>query len=278
MTGTSLPLASPISPFFPSHQSNTSGNRSPASLNSAAPSTSLTTTNSYVSPIQEEATFTSPPGAGAPNDLGFIPPYAPLSEPHELSLKRPLPPTRIPSSPAKVPNASMNEKGKQKSIDSETRPSVSSETSEFLSQSRSSNTSGRRPPTSSLNHPYHHHSNSGGNRAHRPPTLTASLLPFVNVRVINSHIKPNERNREIVTFTISVHLELPDNQISTKWSVDKKWSDVLNLDTVVKNKHSKLQSRKIANLPDKSLFKDHAPSKVDLRKVRAYLNTFRDKY
>ena len=277
-----LPLASPISPFFPSSH-NTSANRSPASNANVSPNPPSTASQASLfsdsaAPTTDDSTLashltSSQPLQMAPNGLGFTGPYGPTplapsdrGSERERPTEAPkrMPPTRIPSSPTKP-----MDKGKARSLDAETRPSVSSDASEALSQSRSS---GRRqqPPYPHVHQ--HHHSNSGSSRPLRPPpTLTASLLPFVTVKVVNSHIKTNERNRDIATFTISVLLDLPDSQGSTRWQVEKKWSDVLQLDSVVKGKHSRVQSKKIATLPDKSLFKDHAPSKVDMRKVGAFL-------
>ena len=105
--------------------------------------------------------------------------------------------------------------------------------------------------------------------------LNPALLPFLRIRVVNSHIKTNDKSREVISFSICVILDNPDSKSpSQKWYVEKKYSDVLALDQLVKAKHSRSQSRKIASLPDKSLFKDHAPSKVDLRKVCCFLSIF----
>lgn len=111
-------------------------------------------------------------------------------------------------------------------------------------------------------------SSSSKSRKEASITLNPALLPFLRIRVVNSHIRTNDRSREVISFSICVILDNPDaSSPSQKWYIEKRYSDVLALDQAVKAKHSRSQSRKIANLPDKSLFKDHAPSKVDLRKV-----------
>lgn len=51
------------------------------------------------------------------------------------------------------------------------------------------------------------------------------------------------------------------------WKIEKMYSDVLVLDATVKNKASRQESKSIAALPDKTLFKDNAPHKSDQRKV-----------
>ncbi|GAA6061340.1 hypothetical protein JCM10212_004821 [Sporobolomyces blumeae] len=142
------------------------------------------------------------------------------------------------------------------------------------------------------------------------PTLTASHLPYTRVRVAASSIKVNEKNKETVLFYVDVQLVLPPsfpstadgpasassssktNGVSTKdasrdgeggpaggtvstWRVEKVYSDILQLDAYVKNKATRSERGGLASLPDKSLFKDHAPHKSDQRKalVERYLQT-----
>ena len=51
------------------------------------------------------------------------------------------------------------------------------------------------------------------------------------------------------------------------WKVEKMYSDVLSLDQRVRSSVGKGVGKKIANLPEGKLWKDHAPAKVDQRKV-----------
>ncbi|KAH8920970.1 RhoGAP-domain-containing protein [Atractiella rhizophila] len=103
--------------------------------------------------------------------------------------------------------------------------------------------------------------------------LVSPLLPFTQVNVASSHIRTNERFQEVISFSIQVKVSLPKESDpqgvggTARWAVEKMYSDVLGLDAKVKAKHNRLQSRKLAQLPDKSLFKDHAPTKVDQRKA-----------
>lgn len=126
------------------------------------------------------------------------------------------------------------------------------------------------------------------------PRLDAQLLSSTRVRVVRSVIKSNERGREVVSFHIVVEVfsspaalssavaasENEESGNSTasppnstqplrKWTVDKLYSDVLALDARLKQKHGRSATKRIntAQLPDKTLFKDNAPSKVDMRKV-----------
>lgn len=50
--------------------------------------------------------------------------------------------------------------------------------------------------------------------------------------------------------------------------MEKMYSDVLSLDQRVRSNVGKGVGRKIANLPEGKLWKDHAPAKVDQRKAR----------
>jgi RalA-binding protein 1 len=54
------------------------------------------------------------------------------------------------------------------------------------------------------------------------------------------------------------------------WKIEKLYSDVLSLDTRVRALAGKSLGKKLSPLPDSKLFKDNAPAKVDLRKVRLY--------
>lgn len=109
------------------------------------------------------------------------------------------------------------------------------------------------------------------------PVLTPSLLSLARVRVVSSNIRITEKHKEVVSFVVEVEVSLPsspsDNDLpagaTAKWRVEKLYSDILALDSAVKNKTNKQESKSMASLPDKSLFKDHAPHKSDQRKVRS---------
>lgn len=122
----------------------------------------------------------------------------------------------------------------------------------------------------------------------RSSALTPAALSKCIIRVESSQIKMNEKSKEVILFFIDVSVPASeeatspggeDSEASTPaqhWAVEKLYSDVLQLDTAVKGKHSRSTNRKIASLPDKSLFKDHAPSKVDARKVSLVLHRLSD--
>jgi RalA-binding protein 1 len=106
------------------------------------------------------------------------------------------------------------------------------------------------------------------------PRLDAKMLPYVNISVVGTNLRSNDRGREDVSFYIAVDLKAPPNYIKSNpstWRVEKSHSDILALDARLKQKHGKNKTagKRISSvqLPDRTLFKDHAPSKVDQRKV-----------
>ncbi|PWN45244.1 RhoGAP-domain-containing protein [Ceraceosorus guamensis] len=118
------------------------------------------------------------------------------------------------------------------------------------------------------------------------PLLDAATLQRVKLHVESSKLRPNERGRELITFVIAVEIRQSNPQSSarnsahgplTAWKVEKLYSNVLSLDARLKQKHGKAAARHLssAQLPDRGLFRDHAPSKVDQRKaiLEYYLQT-----
>jgi hypothetical protein len=87
---------------------------------------------------------------------------------------------------------------------------------------------------------------SPSNAAH--PTLSAAFLPFTQVRVKSSSIDINEKGKENVSFLIEVSVTVPpssdrEHQGGTlRWSVEKKYSYILLLDSVVRAKVSLVSS------------------------------------
>jgi RalA-binding protein 1 len=106
------------------------------------------------------------------------------------------------------------------------------------------------------------------------PTLSPAFLPYTRVKVPSSNIRTNEKGKEVISFLIDVTVSVPPEADPERkggtaaWKIEKLYSEVLALDAGVKHKASRAESRGFASLPDKSLFKDHAPHKSDQRKVR----------
>lgn len=110
----------------------------------------------------------------------------------------------------------------------------------------------------------------GGSQALQP-RLDNRLLKNASVHVQGTNIRLNERGKESVSFFIIVDLSTTIPAPVSIWRIEKSLTDFLALDAKVKHRHGKSAIKKMnvsgAQLPDKTLFKDHAPSKVDMRKV-----------
>jgi RalA-binding protein 1 len=89
-------------------------------------------------------------------------------------------------------------------------------------------------------------------------------LPYTRITVTNSSIRPNDRGKDVLSFVVQVN---PGNQ-KEPYMIEKLYSDVLGLDQRIRSRYGKNILKKIPHLPDGKLWKDHAPSRVDQRKVR----------
>lgn len=86
------------------------------------------------------------------------------------------------------------------------------------------------------------------------------------VSVSQSFVRPNDRGKEVLSFVITVN---PGNG-KEPWKVEKMYSDVVALDSRVRASVGKSVAKKITGLPEGKLWRDHAPAKVDQRKVREF--------
>ena len=102
-----------------------------------------------------------------------------------------------------------------------------------------------------------------GSSAFRALPLLSSDLPHTNIIVSHSFVRPNDRGKEVLSFIVFVD---PGNG-KEGWKVEKMYSDVLGLDQRVRSSVGKGVGKKIVNLPEGKLWKDHAPAKVDQRKA-----------
>jgi RalA-binding protein 1 len=94
--------------------------------------------------------------------------------------------------------------------------------------------------------------------------LLSTDLPHTTITVSHSFVRPNDRGKEVLSFVVFVS----PGHGKDGWKVEKMYSDVLGLDQRVRSSVGKGVGKKIANLPEGKLWKDHAPAKVDQRKVR----------
>lgn len=98
------------------------------------------------------------------------------------------------------------------------------------------------------------------------PLLPTDLSHTI-ITVSHSFVRPNDRGKEVLSFVVFVD---PGNG-KEGWKVEKMYSDVLGLDQRVRTAVGKGLGKKIVSLPEGKLWKDHAPAKVDQRKVRTTL-------
>lgn len=102
--------------------------------------------------------------------------------------------------------------------------------------------------------------------------LLPTDLPHTQIIVTTSSIKPNDKGKDVLSFVIAVE----PGAGKTGWRIEKLYSDVLGLDHRVRSTVGKTAGKKIATLPEGKLWRDHAPSRVDQRKVRTlYSNDYR---
>ena len=168
-------------------------------------------------------------------------------------------------------------------------PPLQQPPSRLPSAQRSRDDYGHPQAGAASSHPIHQTSlsGSGGSRTqqqqptHAPAkcvALVPSLLSAVVTEVVASNIKIVDRGREVVIFHVRVsvkassipsgdpHGGLIPSGVPKVWIVEKSWNDTQVLDAAIRAKNPKSNVRKLPGLPDKHLFKDHAPSKVDQRK------------
>ncbi|KAI9248135.1 hypothetical protein EDC94DRAFT_625220 [Helicostylum pulchrum] len=97
--------------------------------------------------------------------------------------------------------------------------------------------------------------------------FVTSHLSLLSVKVVGSNIKPNEKGKEVVSFILSVGTSEEDESKEERWRVEKFYSDFLSLDAKLKTQRSRTTSSRMGKLPDKALFSNNAPTKVDQRKI-----------
>ncbi|SCV67998.1 BQ2448_119 [Microbotryum intermedium] len=106
--------------------------------------------------------------------------------------------------------------------------------------------------------------------------LVPAHLPHIRVRINSSRLRASDNGKEVVVFSIDVHVlrpplegaePLPPIPQMPRWTIEKTIADIRNLDSAMRSKASRKEAAAMAPLPDKSLFKDHAPVKQDQRRT-----------
>ncbi|KAI0305947.1 hypothetical protein B0F90DRAFT_1814774 [Multifurca ochricompacta] len=93
--------------------------------------------------------------------------------------------------------------------------------------------------------------------------LLSHDLPYTRITVTNSSIRPNDRGKDVLSFVVLVD---PGNQ-KEPYMIEKLYSDVLGLDQRIRSRYGRSIHKRIPQLPDGKLWRDHAPSRVDQRKA-----------
>ncbi|PKY46144.1 RhoGAP-domain-containing protein [Rhizophagus irregularis] len=109
-------------------------------------------------------------------------------------------------------------------------------------------------------------------RPEKQQSLSLDVASGIAVKVIGSNKKTNDKGKEVLAFVILVgQARILDGTIvgieKELWRVEKLYSDFLALDSKLKQRQNKGTANKIGKLPDKNLFHNNAPSKVDQRKI-----------
>lgn len=130
-------------------------------------------------------------------------------------------------------------------------------------QDRSPSDRGRSNEVAPERVPEHNAQRAYLSRSTKRMYLVDGDLQQCQVNVVGSHIRANDRGKEVLSFSIEVSLA----EKESSWKVEKLYSDVLALDSKIRARLSRSNAKKLAHLPDSKLFKDNAPAKVDQRKV-----------
>ncbi|RCI04691.1 hypothetical protein CU098_012393, partial [Rhizopus stolonifer] len=96
-----------------------------------------------------------------------------------------------------------------------------------------------------------------------PSVDSIRQLSDINVNMISYSIKTCHRGREASVFTIGV---CKKNDSTEMWKIEKSLSDLVNLDSRLKESNPAIISN-LKRLPEKSSFSSHSPAKVDERKA-----------
>jgi len=132
------------------------------------------------------------------------------------------------------------------------------------------------PPNTPPGHPQQQQPNNAASAAAAAAALAASKagtfraqrithpdLVGTSTSIAGSHIRPNDRGKEVLSFIIAVQ----PPRGAPPYKIEKLYSDVVALDARVRSLMSKSAVKNLAALPDTKLFKDNAPAKVDQRKL-----------
>jgi RalA-binding protein 1 len=180
----------------------------------------------------------------------------------------PMPPTSHPPAASSV--YSLSNAPDQASIHSEhTTSAVSTKVDPTASTTSFQSSNPSNPPN---HHPRSHHRQKRSidspvnvQPQFRQLPLLVSDFPMTRVQVSHSSIRPNDRGKEVLSFVIIVD----PGSGKEPWKIEKMYSDFISLDQKVRSANRNF-GKKMPSLPESKLWRDHAPAKVDQRKVSSF--------
>ncbi|KAJ2401070.1 Rho GTPase activating protein, partial [Coemansia sp. RSA 2559] len=125
------------------------------------------------------------------------------------------------------------------------------------------------------------HSYASTSKGEPQPNPQLSSLQDIDIWIKDSRVKIDERGKEVNVYMVDIvrrkeisGMSLQEILIESQqssivlWTVEKRYSDFLNLNTKLRQVISKERlSEKLEKLPDKDIFRPNAPTKSDKRKV-----------
>ncbi|KAJ2688139.1 Rho GTPase activating protein [Coemansia sp. RSA 1285] len=125
------------------------------------------------------------------------------------------------------------------------------------------------------------HSYASTSRQHPPLDSQLSSLQDIDIWIKDSRVKIDERGKEVNVYLVDIvrrkeisGMSLQEILIESQqssivmWTVEKRYSDFLNLNTKLRQVISKERlADKLEKLPEKDMFRPNAPTKSDKRKL-----------
>ncbi|KAG1443065.1 hypothetical protein G6F56_010810 [Rhizopus delemar] len=191
----------------------------------------------------------------------------------EMAETQELTPNETPTSPMPPPRSPYRPLKPENDLDSPIlTPSKSSSSS--VDKRQSSTVRGRSKRESAIysrslsQHSTKNKNASSPNLTYHEKSQDRLNMTNIQLKLVGSTIKSNDKGKEVIAFIISIGSPHQD-EFEEKWRVEKLYSDFLTLDSKLKTQlTNRSLNAKMGKLPDKALFSNNAPNKVDQRKVK----------
>ncbi|RCH83615.1 hypothetical protein CU098_000659 [Rhizopus stolonifer] len=190
----------------------------------------------------------------------------------EMAETQELTPNETPTSPMPPPRSPYRPLKPENDLDSPIlTPSKSSSSS--VDKRQSSTVRGRSKRESAIysrslsQHSTKNKNASSPNLTYHEKSQDRLNMTNIQLKLVGSTIKSNDKGKEVIAFIISIGSPHQD-EFEEKWRVEKLYSDFLTLDSKLKTQlTNRSLNAKMGKLPDKALFSNNAPNKVDQRKI-----------